>query len=118
MVIKLRKSGKFYSVFDDDCYIIYYFFDYKIVNCRLGFPESALSKVINTLSENKINYEIIGSDEKENFKKVNKYNNFLKLGKEKYYKSIRFTNINDKLKDLTDEQLEKILMYIEEVINE
>ena len=31
-VVKLRKSGTFYSVFDNDCYVLYYLFGYKINN--------------------------------------------------------------------------------------
>ena len=118
MVLKIRKMGKFYSVFDDDCYILYYFFGYKIINNRLGFPESVLSKVLNTLTDKKINYEIINQEEKENFKNQNKYSYYLKLGQEKYYCDIRFSNILNDLNKLSDSQLEKILLYIEEVINE
>ena len=118
MLLKIRKIGKFYSVFDNDCYILYYFFGYKIINHKLGFPESALSKVVNTLLDNKISYEVIGSDDKNDFKKINKYNYYLKLGQEKYYHDIKFVNIIDDLKNLNEEQLNKILLYIESVINE
>lgn len=117
MVLKIRKMGKFYSVFDNDCYIVYYFFGYKIINNRLGFPESALSKVINKLSEKKINYEVLDGD-KENFKNQNKYNHYLKLGQDKYYRDIKFSNILNDLTKLNDEQLERILLFIEGVINE
>ena len=43
--IAIRKSGKFYNVFDDDALI----FNYNIINYKAGFPESAYQKVINKL---------------------------------------------------------------------
>ena len=45
--VVLRKSGGFYHVNSDDCYILYYLFNYKIVSDRVGFPISAYNKVIN-----------------------------------------------------------------------
>ena len=36
MVVELRESGKFYSIYGTDCYIIYYFFGYKINKNRTG----------------------------------------------------------------------------------
>ena len=48
-VVKIRKSGTFYQVFDDDTYILYYLFGYNIINNRIGFPKSVINKVINRL---------------------------------------------------------------------
>ena len=41
----LRQIGKFYNALDDDCYILFYLFGYKISNYKSGFPVSALNKV-------------------------------------------------------------------------
>lgn len=51
--LEIRKIGNFYYVFDDDCYVLYNLFKYKIQNNKTGFPISALNKVINTLEEKK-----------------------------------------------------------------
>lgn len=115
--VKIRKIGTFYNVFDDDCYILYFFFNYNIKNNKVGFPKSALNKVINKLEEFKINYEVIG-DCSNNFKNLNKYSKYLKLGFEKYNKDIKYTNIMEKLGKVNDLKLERILMNIEEILDE
>jgi len=117
-VVKIRKSGTFYTVFDDDCYIIYFLFNYNIKNSKIGFPKSALNKVINKLDELKINYEVVGVDLRGNYKNLNKYLKFVELGKIKYNSDINYQNIIDKLKDVSDEKLERILMTIESILDE
>ena len=116
--VKIRKSGTFYSVFDDDCYVLYFLLDYKISNSKIGFPKSALNKVINLLEENKVNYEIVGSEEKRNFKNLNRYLKLVNHGKEKYDKEMHFVNIKQKIKNVSPEKLEKILLTIENILNE
>ena len=117
-VLKIRKSGTFYNVFDDDCYILYYLFGYSIKNNKIVFPKSALNKVINKLDEVKINYEVIGEDIKSNFKNLNKYLKFVDYGKNKYNKDIHFVNIMDKLDKVSSLKLEKILIAIENILDE
>ncbi len=116
--IKIRKSGTFYVVFDNDCYILYLLLDYKIINNKVGFPTSALTKVINVLEEKKINYEVIGEDKYMNFKTANRYDKFMKLGKEKYEKNIHFQDIMDKIKKASPTKIEKILLTIEDILDE
>ncbi len=74
----IRKIGKFYNVFGDDCYLLYYLFDYKIKQNRTGFPSRAYNKVINKLEEQMIDYEIIGEGIKVSFKKKNNYNKYVR----------------------------------------
>lgn len=57
--VVLRKSGTFYHVFDEDSYILYYLFGYKIKDSKVGFPISSLDKVTNELNKLKINYNVI-----------------------------------------------------------
>ena len=117
--IKIRKSGTFYVVFDDDCYILYLLLDYKIINNKVGFPKSALTKVINYLEDKKINYEVIGEkDVIANFRNANKYDKFMKLGKEKYEKNIHFQDIMEKIKKASPTKIEKILLTIEDILDE
>lgn len=117
MQITIRKHGWFYHVFDDDCYILYYLFDYKIINRKTGFPLSSLNKVINKLTDLSISYEVI-EEGKRDFKKLNKYNKYLKLGISKYDKDNKYLNIYSKLDSLDDADLDKILEYIDGIINE
>ena len=117
-VAKIRKNGTFYNTFDDDCYIFYYLFNYQIKNNKVGFPNSALNKVISVLEENKINYEIIGEDRKMNFKNLNGYNRILKLGKEKYEKDTNYKDLVEKVKKVSPEKLDRILETIVSIIDE
>ena len=79
LVIRKNK-GKFCTVYGDDANIISMFFGYKILEGgKVGFPESVLNKVINTLLDKKISYMIIYVDkdpEKKNFKKLNSYTKY------------------------------------------
>lgn len=54
-VIEIYKSGKFYNVFGDDGIIIHELIGYKYLEYKkqVGFPESALNKVINVLESKK-----------------------------------------------------------------
>lgn len=117
-VIKIRKSGTFYQVFDDDCYIFYYLFNYNIINNRVGFPKSAINKVLNELDNKKINYEIIGEDINNNFKKLNKYSKYRELGFNKYNEDIHYSNLINKVKNIPEDKLDIILNYIEEILDD
>lgn len=105
--IKFRKNGGFYSVYGDDTYILYYLFNYKILEDRVGFPISAFNKVTNVLNEKYISYDEV------NFKKRNKYNKYVELGKKKYSIDYRIKCILDKINSLNGEELDEILGFIE-----
>ena len=107
----LRKNGGFYSVYGDDCYILSYLLGYKIVSDKVGFPISAYNKVINILEENNINYK---SDKNVyNCRKKNRYNKVIELGKKKCKLKYRIDNIIEKMNMLSEEDIDKILNYIE-----
>ena len=91
--IKIRKNGTFYSIYDDDCYILYYLLNYQIKNNKVGFPKSALNKVISILEENKINYVILGGES-------------------------NYRNLVEKVKKVSPEKLDRILETISNIINE
>ena len=56
----LVKKGSFYTTFNDDAYILNYLFGYKIVNNeKVCFPTSNITKVIDKLTTEKINYYIV-----------------------------------------------------------
>lgn len=105
----LRKIGKFYNVFDDDAYILYYFFGYKIVNNKTGFPITAYNKVINLLEEKNINYEEKDDEViNKNFKNKNKYNYYLKEAKLKKEQEEKNNEIVTGIMSLTNEEIDKV----------
>lgn len=53
--VVLVKSGNFYYSFDEDAFILKYFFDYQIRENRVGFPLSAKAKVKSVLNRYNIN---------------------------------------------------------------
>lgn len=112
--VVFRKNGGFYSVYGDDCYILYYLFKYRIIDDRVGFPISAYNKVVNALNENLINHEY--NDDVVNYKKKNNYDKFVKLGKKKYNLDFRIKDIISKLDKLNEKDIDKILDYIEEFL--
>ena len=116
MFVVLRKVGGFYHVFDDDTYILNYLFNYKIVGNRVGFPISAINKVINTLEEKKINYELEGK--KYDFKRKNNYEKFKEKGKIKYNFKMDVERIYDNLDKLNSKDLKEILNFIENKLDE
>ena len=119
--VLLRELGKFVSVFDEDSIIISYLMGYKIVNSKVGFPSNVLVKVINKLEDNNINYLIKYKDNKEDKKDFNKNNNYKKIlekGKKVLELREMKDNITPKLEILEIEKLEKIVKYINEVVNE
>ena len=117
-IIQLYKIGKFYNIYGDDAIILNYLFGYKIlIDGKVGFPETALNKVINTLEDKKISYRIINKNESDIFKNygnLNCYKKILKYSLE--YKDIktRVERIQELINNVSDITiLEKIIGVIE-----
>ena len=53
--VVLIKSGNFYYSFDDDAYILKYFFNYQIRDNKVGFPINAKAKVKSVLNRHNVN---------------------------------------------------------------
>lgn len=80
--LQLYKIGNFYNIYGDDAIILNYLFGYKIlIDGKVGFSESALIKVINTIEDKKIDYQIINK-EKDIIKKYGNFNNYNKVLKQ------------------------------------
>lgn len=117
--VVLRKSGGFYICFDDDAIIISCLCNYKINNGRVGFPINAINKVTNLLENNSINYiikENMKEVDKKTFGKKNKYKYYLDKGNKKISLEYRVNNIIDKVKELEEEDIIKLLDLIEDNI--
>lgn len=115
----LRKSGGFYLCFDNDAIIISYFFNYKIVNGRVGFPVSVINRVINVLEDNFINYSIRESSDNvinKSFGKRNKYKFYLDKGNNKICLNNRVDSIIKRISNLEYDKVCYILDLIEDNI--
>lgn len=79
-ILVIRKNkGKFCTVYGDDANSISMFFGYKILDGgKVGFLESVLNKVINTLFDKKISYMVIYIDKDSLVKDFKKLNNYTK----------------------------------------
>ena len=85
---------------------------------KVGFPDNALSKVINRLEENKISYRVIkkGQIEKEySYKKLNQYNKFTSIARKTVDLNNRLDLIIKKVKKADDEKISEIINYLENI---
>ena len=57
-------------------------------------------------------------EEGKQFKKLNRYLKYVRLGKEKYNQDLKYQNIMEKLEQADDFKLEKILKQIEVLLDE
>ena len=120
-MVNLRKIGKFYHAYEDDAYVLHYCLGYNVCNGKVGFPVSALGKVQSKLEEYKVNYQIFDKDnviDKKDFKNNNKYEKCYKEGLKSVDRIKSDEELIQKIHNLSDEKVNKILKYIEEVLNE
>jgi hypothetical protein len=115
--IEIRKLGLFYNSFDDDAKIMNYLFGYQIKDNRIGFPLNALNKVINTLEDKKISYEILGETKKD-FKNLNTYNIYLEKAQDKLEINKHLNTILKKLETMEKDKLYLLLNKFEGLIDE
>lgn len=117
--LQLYKIGKFYNIYGDDAIILNYLFGYKIlIDGKVGFPESALIKVINTIEDKKIDYQIINKDGNDVIKKYGNFNSYNKILKQALeYRNIksRIERIQELINNISDITiLERIIGVIED----
>ena len=120
-VVRLRKVGKFYQAYLDDAYVIHALMNYKVSNGKVGFPITSIGKVQNKLEECKINYQIIDRElitDSNDFKNNNKYDKFLNIGIKSINKIRSDDEILEKIKNLPDDKVDKIIKFINKVIDE
>ena len=116
--IEFRKIGNFYHVFDDDCYILYYLFNYQIKNHKTGFPKVIINRIINVLEEKQISYIVKNEDKCQNFKRKNNYQKYLEKGKTEFEKEQKRQNLIEEVKKLDEAKLKKLYHLIEEFLYE
>ena len=118
--VRLRKQGKFYCAYNEDAYVVNAIMNYKVSNGKIGFPINSLGKVTNNLDNSKVNYVVIDNDReiiKKQFSK-NCYNKYLQLGMKNVNRMEENMLLIEKVKNLSDDKLTKILNYVKDVIDE
>lgn len=121
--VVLVKSGIFYECFNDDIGIMYSLFLYKIKNNGsnyvVGFPNNSLSKVLNVLEENKINYIVVEDNNIVDKYKTNKnrYLEYVTDLNKLIYINMKIDSIYKKLQsNILNNDIEKILLKIEDIL--
>lgn len=82
-MVSLIHLGSWYHCYDDDAKIISFIMDYKLFEndynkkVTVGFPETSISKVVDCLEKNKIDYILINDNNK--LKTFNNDNNYLRF---------------------------------------
>ena len=118
-ILTIRKIALFYDAYDDDAQILSYLLGYKIIKGRVGFPENAVHKVMNTLDSHKINYKIIGDQEEiKDFKNLNQYSKILAKSRDKIEIEDKVEKMIQKINTLDSESLCEILDRMEHMIHE
>lgn len=117
--VTLRKTGKFYSAYEDDSYVVHAIFDYKVSNGRVGFPCEVLDKVLNELEICKVSYKVFEKDKEIRKKKFlkNNYFKFFHQGLKDFENNRRHEEMAYKIRHLTEEQLKQVLTFIEDLTN-
>lgn len=119
-VVTLHKTGKFYSAYENDAYVLHALLNYKLCSGRVGFPCEVLGKVVSILEDNKISY-IVKEKEKEVNKKIfpkSYYNKYLAEGKRSDEISKKERDLIEKIQGLSKEKIDKIMEYIEKIAYE
>lgn len=105
---------------DEDAYILNLLFRYKILeyknSYKCGFPDNVINKVLNTLEDKHISYRIYCADGKiieKLFKLNNKYEKYKKEALSIAAEKAKIDMIINKLKIASEDDLKKIMEYIE-----
>ena len=88
--------------------------NYKIVNGKVGFPTNSLGKVTSKFDDCKVNYIVIVNDIEED-KKVfsrNNYDKYYDIGKKSFNNNKSMEGIINKLLNLSDEDMNKVVEFI------
>lgn len=113
LVIRKNK-GKFCTVYGDDANIISMFFGYKILEGgKVGFPESVLNKIINTLEDKKKSYMVIYIDKDplvKDFKKLNNYTKYRDIAISKLDYISKVDKLINKIKNMDKKEFNDFLV--------
>ena len=116
--VVLRKTGKFYSAYEEDAYVMHAIMGYKISNGRVGFPCEVLGKVLGELESSKVNYKVIEKDKEVSKKKFakNNYIMFYSRGKKSSKEELEQKELIEKIRNLSKEEMDQVIHYIKEFV--
>ena len=114
-MIIFRKAGNFYSVFDDDAFILNSLFHYKIKDGRVGFPINSIDKVTNKLKELHIDFRL---DNVNTHFDDNKYDYYLIESKNKISLAYKIDDIIGKINSADSNQLRELIELIDHYFDE
>lgn len=115
--LKIRKSGLFYEVFNEDAKILHYLFEYKIKDNRASFPNNALVKVLNILEEKNINYSLETDEKLIKYKsKNNNYEKYIVKAQNKIELTERVNKIVERMNSFDEVKLDKLLKEFEKMV--
>ncbi len=117
--IVLIKVGSFYVTYSCDAMLLQYLFAYQIKNDKLGFPITALEKVIANLQEKNISFYITDHEKENSYTAVdNTYPILLQLAQKNYYQKRSNDILLERIKLLISSdcnQYNRIKAFIDEL---
>lgn len=116
----LMKYGNFYRCFYNNAIVVGYIFNYKLHDNKVGFPINIIDNILCVLDKYSIDYLVYNSskDIRYIYHDINYYNKYLELGNSKYNLDNYIISINNKVKDILDNDTNKyidIMRYLDEL---
>jgi len=93
---------------------------YKVSNGKVGFPINSLGKVEVRFEEAKVDYVIIEKKKENEVHKYpqNRYMKYLEMGKKSAEIKLKEEELLEKIEGLSKDQMDRIMEYVLQVINE
>ena len=105
------KYGNFYRCFYNNAIVVGYIFNYKLHDNKVGFPIKIIDNILSILDKYSIDYLVYNNsnDIRYIYHNINNYNKYLSLGNSKYNLDNYILNINNKIKDILDKDINKYI---------
>lgn len=102
--IVLIVSGSFYVSYDSDAVLLSYLFSYQIKNDRVGFPSSAISRILESLKEKQISFFVDDGDDNNCYdaNEENQYFSFYDKAQSNYNNQLMMQVLFDRIKYLIE----------------
>jgi len=120
ILVLYKDLGKFYKAYENDAIILNYLIDYKIIKNRVGFPDTALEKVIKVLENEHISYQVLSYSKNPIYKDYRRNNRYLEI----YNKAIlnyevdsKIDMIFNKIQNMNVDDKSIIISKLEGIIN-
>ena len=116
--IILIKKGAFYVTYDEDALIMWYLFDYKIINSKIGFPVFCIQKIVELLNNNNLNVLVLNGNDITKYEVVNNmYSLLLGLSHDKKEVELYINELNESVRLLVENNSENYTKIKDFLIN-